>query len=86
MTEFSSTDIRKFHEALDSAKDLMTAEQQQLLNGVLACAWSAVEQDDKLTSGFSGSFTPEQGSLLAAFAAGKASVRPQLFRGFIKLS
>jgi hypothetical protein len=86
MTEFSSTDIRNFHEALNSAKELMTAEQQQLLHSILVLAWLAVEDKEKLMSGFSGSFTPEQGSLLSDLALREVTLRPQLFRGFIKLS
>jgi hypothetical protein len=64
----------------------MSADQQQLLDAVLLLAWTVVEDDDKLSSGFSGSFTPKQASLLADFTqGGGASVRPQLFRGFIRL-
>ncbi|MBE8516794.1 hypothetical protein ILP97_04555 [Amycolatopsis sp. H6(2020)] len=84
--EFSLTEIQDFHKTLNSVKATMPDEQQRLLDSILTVAWAAVECDDKLVSGFSGSFTPEQGSLLADFAVGGGvSVRPQLFRGFIKL-
>ncbi|WP_146073763.1 hypothetical protein [Amycolatopsis sp. CA-126428] len=86
MIEFSSTDIDNFHDALNSAKESMTADQQQLLRAILVFAWLAVEDEGKLMSGFSGSFTPEQGSLLADLAHREVNLRPQVLRGFIKLS
>ncbi|KDN18739.1 hypothetical protein [Amycolatopsis rifamycinica] len=84
--KFDLTEIEEFHETLNAVKAKMPDEQQRLLQSILVLAWAAVEEEEaKLANGFSGSFTPEQGSLLADFTKGGVSLRPQLFRGFIKL-
>jgi hypothetical protein len=88
MSDLSDQDVQTFSDCLISFRDGLTEQwQQDFFDRILWLTWSVTEDEDRLTVGFNGSFTPKQASLMLDYPSGPSGpvdIIPRMIRGFIK--
>ncbi|MDT7802725.1 MAG: hypothetical protein QOI78_6158 [Actinomycetota bacterium] len=82
-----AAEVERFCGLLDEFKAKLSEPQQVMLHRILWLAWAATEDEENLTTSFTGSFTPKQASLMVDYPSGSSgpvTLVPRMVRGFIK--
>ncbi|MFJ1767535.1 hypothetical protein ACIOD2_44915 [Amycolatopsis sp. NPDC088138] len=87
MPDITDEEAENFFARLDEFKKDLTDPQRDLLKAVLWLAWTATEEEGRLTDDFEGSFAPSQALAMVRYHTGAISpveMIPRICKGFIR--